>query len=607
MASSKKAKKSRLVQQAGKFRARRMRAVEFALRETNERLSQQVKLYELTEVLTQVGHWIYLPGEPKPRWSKGIHAIVGRGSRQLEDASMTLNHIHPDDRQPFLAAMQAMDGQPFEYRAYSASGELGWFRTRAIGNFENGELRSRIGVLKDITVEREALDALRGQLQFIQKITSRVPGMVFQLERRRTGQLSFPFVSDGIEPLFRVTPEQARSDARVLLETILPQDSAMVTQALEESASNLTPLRIEFRVASADGGIAWLLASAVPQTASKGRVVWYGAVTDISQQKTWAAELQESEARFRSLTELSSDWYWEQDDNFRVVRLEGAPVTGSSCADVAVVGQTFWETGARNMGPEDWARHRADLAARRSFHELELQAHDAHGQLNWMALSGQPIFEADGRLRGYRGVGWDITARKLAEQEIQRLAYFDVLTGLPNRRMLTDRLETGMAASTRNGQHGALLFIDLDKFKQLNDTHGHDVGDLLLQQVAQRLRQNVREMDTVARLGGDEFVVMLQSLGSTPAEARAQVQRVGNKLLAALSDPYVLGDLTHHSAPSMGATLFLGQTERAETLLKQADTAMYQAKAAGGGGWRFYLGEGAELPAGSAVTASARA
>ncbi len=135
MASRRTAKKQQLMHQAGKHRARRVRAVEASLREANARLHQQIELYELTEVLTGVGHWVYQPGDAQPRWSKGIHAIVGTGSRKMESASMSLDHIHPDDRPRFMAAMQAMDGNPIEYRAYSAAGFLGWFRTRAIGRF----------------------------------------------------------------------------------------------------------------------------------------------------------------------------------------------------------------------------------------------------------------------------------------------------------------------------------------------------------------------------------------------------------------------------------------------------------------------------------------
>ena len=182
----------------------------------------------------------------------------------------------------------------------------------------------------------------------------------------------------------------------------------------------------------------------------------------------------------------------------------------------------------------------------------------------------------------------DITARKIAEVEIERLAFYDPLTQLPNRRLLLDRLQHALASSARSGRNGALLFIDLDNFKTLNDTLGHDKGDLLLQQVAQRLATCVREGDTVARLGGDEFVVMLEGLSENPEEAATHAEIVGEKIIAALNQPYLLAGHEHRSTPSIGVTLFGGHQNAIDELLKQADLAMYQSKAAGRNAMRFF-------------------
>ena len=182
----------------------------------------------------------------------------------------------------------------------------------------------------------------------------------------------------------------------------------------------------------------------------------------------------------------------------------------------------------------------------------------------------------------------DITLRKGAEEEIKNLAFFDQLTGLPNRRLLADRLKQALAASCRHNRCGALLFIDLDNFKTLNDTLGHDQGDVLLQQVAQRLSRCVREGDTVARLGGDEFVVMLESLSDSMQEAAAHAEIVGEKIVAALGQPYSLTDYEHRSSASIGVAMFLGCDDVAEELLKRADMAMYQAKSAGRNTMRFF-------------------
>ena len=175
----------------------------------------------------------------------------------------------------------------------------------------------------------------------------------------------------------------------------------------------------------------------------------------------------------------------------------------------------------------------------------------------------------------------DVTDLRRAGAEIEQLAFYDALTHLPNRRLLMDRLQQAMTASSRSGFNGALLFLDLDNFKTLNDTLGHDLGDLLLQQVGQRLKDCVRGEDTVARLGGDEFVVMLLELSDSHLESMALAKRIGEKILQRLNEPYLLTTISYQSTPSIGATLFLGTQQAPAELLKQADIAMYEVKDSG--------------------------
>jgi diguanylate cyclase (GGDEF)-like protein/PAS domain S-box-containing protein len=211
-----------------------------------------------------------------------------------------------------------------------------------------------------------------------------------------------------------------------------------------------------------------------------------------------------------------------------------------------------------------------------------------NGKIYAEMLTISSVVAPDGQVSNYIGTFSDISRNTEAEAEIHRLAFYDPLTQLPNRRLLLDRLQQAITASARSGREGALLFIDLDNFKTLNDTLGHDKGDLLLQQVAQRLSDSVREGDTVARLGGDEFVVMLEGLDVSPEEAAPQAQSVGEKILVALNEPYLLGNHKHHSTPSIGVTLFGGNQDTVDELLKRADFAMYQSKAAGRNTLRFF-------------------
>jgi len=182
----------------------------------------------------------------------------------------------------------------------------------------------------------------------------------------------------------------------------------------------------------------------------------------------------------------------------------------------------------------------------------------------------------------------DISKRKKAEEDIRNLAFFEVLTGLPNRRLLLDRLQQAFATSARAQTHGAVLFIDLDNFKSLNDSRGHDVGDLLLIEVSMRIRACVRDEDTVARLGGDEFVVVLEDLSGNIDYAATEARAVGEKILSEINKPYTLQSMEHHSSSSIGVSLFLGYDVGVDELLKRADTAMYQAKASGRNTQRFF-------------------
>ena len=218
----------------------------------------------------------------------------------------------------------------------------------------------------------------------------------------------------------------------------------------------------------------------------------------------------------------------------------------------------------------------------------ELINYKKDGELFWIELEIVPVDYFSRGLTHWVAVGRDITARKAAEDEIEHLAFFDALTQLPNRQLLTDRLTRALSPATDNAQIGALMFIDLDHFKVINDTQGHSKGDALLQQVASRLSTSVRLSDTVARLGGDEFVVMLEHLGNDPDLAADKANMVSEKILAALSQPYDLGGYQYHGTCSIGITFFSKQQETISDLLKQADLAMYQAKAAGRNGFCFF-------------------
>jgi diguanylate cyclase (GGDEF)-like protein/PAS domain S-box-containing protein len=280
------------------------------------------------------------------------------------------------------------------------------------------------------------------------------------------------------------------------------------------------------------------------------------------------------------------DLMFELDEDGRYLALHASRPELLAAPPEALLGRTV-----REVLPEDAAKEvlnaTREAAMHGSAYGYEICLSLPTGQ-RWFELSAARMRFQPGEKQRFIMLSRDITERKEAEAEIQRLAYFDYLTHLPNRRLLLERLHVAISSTSRHRRHGALLFIDLDDFKTLNDTRGHKVGDLLLVDAAQRLLACVRTEDCVARLGGDEFLVMLGELSSDAVEAAAQAEIVGEKILNQLRMPYSLDGRDHHFTASIGICLFNGEDDSEDELLKRADAAMYRAKKAGRNGFRFF-------------------
>ena len=303
---------------------------------------------------------------------------------------------------------------------------------------------------------------------------------------------------------------------------------------------------------------------------------------DIGARKATERALQESEQRFRRLLALSSDWYWEQDAQYRFTNITGGFFDKSHMSRERYLGHTRWDCVPR-MHDTTWGRaHIATVQAHLPFADLEYAAQDVDGQTRWFNLNGEPLFDGAGNFEGYRGTGTEITARKLSEQSIRHSAHHDVLTGLPNRSLLQDRLGQAIAYANRSALTFWVLLIDLDRFKFVNDSLGHKAGDLLLQSVARRLQSCLRESDTVARLAGDEFVAILSEHPQQPLDA-AIVQR----LMTAVAQPVLLEGKEFFVTCSIGVAVH-APGMAASKLIEHADLAMYCAKKLGRNTFQFY-------------------
>ncbi len=313
-------------------------------------------------------------------------------------------------------------------------------------------------------------------------------------------------------------------------------------------------------------------------------------LADVTERKRAEVALQESEARNSAIVQTALDCVVTIDHEGKILEFNPAAerVFGHRRADVLgkEMAQVVIPPSLREAHRQGLKRYLATGETQIVGKRIELTALRADGSefpvelaITRMGTREPPTFT--GFIR-------DITKRRANEAEIESLAFYDPLTQLPNRRLLVDRLQKASLVCARNQRRGAILFIDLDDFKTLNDTRGHHVGDELLKQVAGRLLSCVRAGDTVARLGGDEFVVMLEELSGSLREATAQAETVGEKILAALAPPFLLAGREHHSTGSVGGMLFGDHRETVDDLLKRADLAMYRAKAAGRNALRFF-------------------
>lgn len=339
---------------------------------------------------------------------------------------------------------------------------------------------------------------------------------------------------------------------------------------------------LEFESIGLRGGRRWMATHAVPLRSEDG-VSQLAVTRDITARKQAESDLRIAATAFEAQEGIAIF------DAAQIILRVNQAFTEITCysADEAV-GQSL---ALLNSGQHDTEFFSAlwNDALQQGSWKGEVQSRRKNGEIfpQWLAIAA--VKDDAGQTSHYVATFVDITQRKASEDQIKSLAFFDPLTHLPNRRLMMDRLNMALAASARHGRGGALLFVDLDNFKTINDSLGHHVGDALLEVVAQTLRGCVREGDTVARLGGDEFVVMLEELDADETDAAAQAKVVGEKILTALNFPQQLGANECHCTASIGITLFGGkQREGADEPMKRADLAMYQAKVAGRNTLRFF-------------------
>ena len=423
----------------------------------------------------------------------------------------------------------------------------------------------------------------------IDLLLQNLPGAVYRCKNDE--HWTMEFLSPCIKELTGYKPAELVGNSRLSYgELIIPEDRRNLLNAVRDAVDGKRPFQVTYRIRDADGNLKWVWEQGRAVSNDDGEVVALeGYLTDISHLKQTEQELRQSEARLKQQASLLH----KAKDAIIVRRLDDHRIM-------------FWNDGAKSL--YGWSEEEVldrpissllyeDRAAFDAANECVIRQGEWFGQLTQRCKDTRTIIvEARWTLvNGEHGnpdcvfcINSDITDRKAAERRVYQLAYHDPLTGLPNRSFMLDRLRHVLDTSARTHDMAAVMFIDLDNFKYINDAFGHDRGDMLLEQVAARLLQCVRVSDTVARFGGDEFVILLENLDHNAQRAAAQTLHVAEKILAAFSAPFQLDSSQHSTSPSIGVTLFKGADSTMTEILKRADVAMYQAKASGRDTVRFF-------------------
>jgi diguanylate cyclase (GGDEF)-like protein/PAS domain S-box-containing protein len=446
---------------------------------------------------------------------------------------------------------------------------------------EHGRVTGVICIATDVTQRKVAEDALRESERAKATLLSNLPGFAYRV---RKGDWAVEYISDGVQAIMGHMAEEYISGAAPVGLIVHPDDLEMVSAAYNAAMNRPGRYALEFRIVTPKGETKWVWdqGQAVASDDSDEVIAIEGYVTDVTERRQAEDALAGSEMRFRDLFENARDAMF-------TFNLKSGHIIAANQRVVELTGYARDEFLGLNMAQvisPEWHEAGAE-ALKRVFNgdnaafELEILAKD--GRRIPLELASRIILDEDGTPRTVQASGRDITERRQAEETIRRLAYHDALTDLPNRALFEDRLNLAMAQSRRMGEMLAVMFLDLDSFKVVNDTLGHSAGDKLLQAVASDIAKLVREGDTVARVGGDEFTLLLAGIAG-PEDATDVSQRI----LDSLRQPRTINGTEFRTTGSIGITTFPADGDDGETLLRNADTAMYRAKERGRDNYQLY-------------------
>ncbi|MDP2441793.1 EAL domain-containing protein [Rhodoferax sp.] len=525
------------------------------------------------ERATGAGAWMLALPSHQLTWTAHLAAMLEMTPEQAPPWTNALDVYAPESRACMAAALQRClaDGTAFdeEVQVITARGQRLWMRSlgEALRD-DSGAIVQLSGVLKDLTARKRAEQESQSLTMRLATTLASITDAFATLDRE--GRLTY--INRESERLLRA-PGTALL-GQTLWDALDGNDTGRVHQEILEMLGSGASREFEVFCAIPDR---WLELRAYPF--AEGVAVYLRDVSDKRQSQEQLLLLQTCIAHLNDIVMITEAGPVDAPGP-RIVFVNDAFERQTGYSPAEALGQTPRMLQGQRTQRAELDRIRQALEQARPV-RAELINYKKNGEQFWLELDIVPVDYFSRGLTHWVAVARDITERKAAEEEIEHLAFYDTLTQLPNRQLLMDSLRTALSHTGNPDRTGALMFIDLDNFKVLNDTRGHATGDLLLQKVATRLNSCVRLRDTVGRLGGDEFVVLLEDLGDDPPLARKKAEVVAQKILATLSEPCDLSGLDYDGTCSIGITLITQHQKSVGDLLKQADLAMYQAKAAG--------------------------
>ncbi len=547
-------------------------------------------LHALGARVAGAGYWSKAPGSPVLDLGGEACRLLRLEQSPATGLDMLLGMMPDTDREIWQSALSAceMQGMPMDVQCQlrQPSGMTVITRWLATRTFAPGASRSQLlGVVVDITASVELAQLQQQAHERFQLVAELISDALWEWDLVH----QTVWWNAGMHILFG-TPDGRQITPAAAWKLVHPDDLQTIERSIAHAlALGASEWRETYRVVRSNGELAWVdNRAAIVRNVDGMPVRMVGAMADISESVRLRAQREADISRLEqqaALLDQARDAILVRDNQHRI---------------------EYWNAGAERLygwtAQEAVGQHAPTLLREEpdQLDELvekltadgeyrgDIVHYNRLGQRLYIQAHWTLVRDAAGEPRAMLAVCTDVTQSRRDRERIHYLAFFDSLTGLPNRTLLMDRLQQALAASQRHCEYGALIFLDLDHFKALNDTRGHAVGDQLLQQVGARLQQSVRSMDTVARLGGDEFVILLEQLGDDPAVAVAQAQVVAHKMLAGFSAPFLLGEFEYRCGTSIGVTLFQRSRAGRDELLKQADIAMYEAKQAGRNRVRFF-------------------